>query len=492
MKALARLRELAGERDWLLTFLSVAGVVGLGVLIGQQYLNPDKRVLAISAALLLFGVTWRLDLVAGLGVLMFALPFPRGTVFGSTNLAFLLLLTVVWLLRVTQREAPGASRTPFDAPIAGLLIAYVLSFYNVINVPHAFALANLFVACLMMFYLIVVNVRSREQLRRFHLFQTGATFLIYLFCLWEILMPGRTLIAGWIDLRSASTDLSVANGNYRIGGPWTDFELLSEFAALNTIFFLFQVFQARSTSRRVLFGGMLLFSMVVQFATVTRGGMSALIIGILYLMWLTRRQLRIVPLTIVAGALALVIGVMTTVLHKFTATGDLFSRFEGTTFINGMPDTRAPVWPQAWGRMLEHPLIGHGPHYDVSHGLVLWYWPHDLPLFIGNCFGFFGLAMFVWLMVTFWKKGSPRTDRLDDPDYVEAFLLCARVQLFTFFVDEIKIEYLRNEIYQFQPWLMFSAIAAAAMIRQRATAASVVPAPAAEPVRALTSVPARS
>ena len=492
MKALARLRGLAGERDWLLTFLSVAGVVGLGVLIGQQYLNPDKRILAFSAALLLFGVTWRLDLVAGLGVLMFALPFPRGTVFGSTNLAFILLLTVIWLLRFTQREAPGPSRTPFDAPIAGLLIAYVLSFYNVIDYEHAFPLANLFIACVLMFYLIVMNVRTGEELRRFHLFQTAATFVIYLFCLWEILMPGHTLIAGWIDLRNTSADLSVAQGTYRIGGPWTDFELLSEFAALNTSFFLFQLFQARSMLHRVIFGGMLLFSMVVQFATVTRGGMIALVIGIAYLMWLTRRRLNIVPLTIVAGLLAVVIGVMTTVLHKFTSTGDLFSRLEGTKFINGMPDTRAEVWPQAWGRMLEHPLIGHGPQYDITHGLVLWYWPHDLPLFIGNCFGFFGLAMFVWLMVTFWRNGSPRTDRLDDPNYAEAFLLCARVQLFTFFVDEIKIEYLRNQTYQFQPWLLFSTIAVAAMIRQRTTAAAAIPTPEAPRARGLASVPARS
>lgn len=492
MKVLARLRDFAGERDWLLTFLSVAAVVGLGVLIGQQYVHPDKRVLQISAALLLFGVTWRLNLVAGLGVLMFALPFPRGTVFGSTNLAFVLLLTIVWLLRSTQREAPGFSRTPHDAPIVGLLIAYVISFYNVVDFGRSFMLTNLFIACLLIFYLIVTNVRSAEQLRRFHLLQTGATFVIFLFCLWEIILPGHALIPGWIDLRNTSTDLSAAQGEYRIGGPWQDFELLSEFSALNSIFFLFQILQARSTSRRILFGGMLLFSMVVQFATVTRGGMTALVVGILYLLWLTRRRLNIVPLTIVAGVLTVVVGAMTTVLHKFTSTGDLFSRFEGTKFINGMPESRSEVWPQAWGRMLQHPLIGHGPYFDAKRGLVLWFWPHDLPLFIGNCFGFFGLAMFGWLMVTFWNRSRPRTDRLDDPNYVEAFLLCARVQLFIFFVDEIKIEYLRNVIYQFQPWIFFSTLAAAAMIRQRADGSVAVPAAAPAPVPGFASVPARS
>ena len=489
MRTLARLREFAGERDWVLTILSVAGVVGLGVLIGQQYLQPDKRVIQLAVAIVLFGVTWRLDLVAGLGVLLFALPFPRGTVFGSTTFAFVLLLTVIWLLRYTQREAPGPSRTPFDAPIAAFVIAYVISFYNVVDFGKAFLMSNLFVACLLMFYLMVTNVRSTGQLRRFHLFQTAATSVIYLFCLWEIIFPGHTLIPGWIDLREIS-DASIAQGTYRIGGPWRDFELLSEFAALNVIFFLFQILQARSTTRRVLFGAMLLFSLVVEFATVTRGGMTALAVGVLYMLWLCRRRLNIVPLTIAGGVLAIVIGVLTTVLHKFTVLGDLFARFGATKLVNGMPDSRAEVWPQAWERMMQHPLIGHGPYFDATHGLVLWFWPHDLPLFIGNCFGFLGLAMFVWLMVTFWNRGRPRTDRLDDPDYLEAFLLCARVQLFIFFVDEIKIEYLRNIVYQFQPWVLFSSMAAASMIRQRATAP--VPEPAVAPVRELTPAAARS
>lgn len=491
MRALARLREFAGERDWLLTILSVAGVVGLGVLIGQQYLQPDKRVIQLAAAVLIFGVTWRLDLVAGIGVLLMALPFPRGTVFGSTTLAFVLLLTIVWMLRYTQREAPGPGRTPYDAPLAAFLLCYVISFYNVVDYSRAFMLSNLFLACLLMFYLIVVNVRSVEQLRRFHLFQTAATALIYLFCLWEIAFPGHTLIAGWIDLRNLQ-DASIAQGTYRIGGPWQDFELLSEFAALNAIFFLFQILQARSTTRRVLFGGMLLVSLVVQFATVTRGGMTALAAGIVYMLWVCRRRLSIVPLTIAGGALAAVIGVVTTVLHKFTAMGDLFSRFQETKLVNGMPDSRAEVWPQAWGRMMQHPLIGHGPYYDATHGLVLWFWPHDLPLFIGNCFGFVGLAAFTWLMVTFWRSARPGTDRLDDPDYVEAFLLCMRIQLFIFFVDEIKIEYLRNIVYQFQPWVLFSSLAAAVMIRQRAKAPAALPSAAPAPPPRLAPVSARS
>src|SRR5262245_31527053 len=111
--------------------LNVLLVVAGGVLLGQQYVHPNKRVLPVLVGLIASGLAWRVGMVAGLGVLMVALPFPRGTVFGNTNLALILILLVIWLLRITQRQSPPPRRSPFDVPIVGLLIMYVLSFYNV-------------------------------------------------------------------------------------------------------------------------------------------------------------------------------------------------------------------------------------------------------------------------------------------------------------------------------------------------------------------------
>ena len=58
-------------------------------------------------------------------------------------------------------------------------------------------------------------------------------------------------------------------------------------------------------------------------------------------------------------------------------------------------------------------------------------------------------------------------DGLDDANYTQAFLLAAHVQLFTFLVDEVKIEYLRNPIYIFQVWILFASIVAAYQISKR-------------------------
>jgi hypothetical protein len=467
MNVLARARAAIGERDWIMTTLSVLAVVVIGVVAGLQYVAPDKRILGVSAAVVLFGVAWRLNLVSALGLLIVFLPFPRHTSFGSTNLAFILLLLVIWLLRTTQRQAPGPRRTPLDAPIATLILAYVISFYNVDNtlsLERALTKALLFLGCVLMFFLIVHNVRRVQDLKRFHMFQVAAVCLLYAFALWELAFPGHQLIPGWIDLSNVNVALATSH-TYRVSGPWLDYELLSEYCAINLLFFVFLIAQSRSMTRRVLFTGLLLLSALILFSTVTRGGISALAAGLLYLMYRMRRRIQVVPITIIAViATAVVIGFNFYLSHYTVAAGGIFQRFSETKFVNGLPDSRAAVWPQAFERMMMHPLIGAGPYYSAERGLKLWFWPHNLVLFIGNCFGLFGLGVFSWMIWKFWKLSTPETDRLDDPDYAKAFLLVARAQLVVFLVDEMKIEYLRNSNYEFQPWVMFAGLTSAYMI----------------------------
>src|SRR5258707_170359 len=107
--------RLPGLPGWLVN--GVAVIVG-GVLLGQQYVHPNKRVLPVIVGVIVSGLAWRVGMVAGLGVLVLALPFPRGTVFGNTNLALILILLVIWLLRISQRQSPAPSF--FRAAVYGL------------------------------------------------------------------------------------------------------------------------------------------------------------------------------------------------------------------------------------------------------------------------------------------------------------------------------------------------------------------------------------
>ncbi len=465
----------APRRDWVRAVVAVAIVGMVGVLLGTQIMTPNKRVLAVMAAVVVFAIAWRASMVMGLGFLLLALPFPRSTVFGTTNLAFILILLVIWLLRMSTRVAPWPQRTPADGPIVGLVIAYVISFYNV-NPIHLRLALNNFIAllgCVLLFYLIVNNVRTTRDLKRLHLFQLISLVTVLAIGMWELVNPGQVLIPGWIDFGNAEmrSELNFALHGIRIGGPFFDYELLCEYCGLAIFLLVFLIAQARGPSRKTLLAVLLGVAILSLFATVTRGGFVAATVGAVYLLWHTRRRLKVVPATIVGVAsIALLIGLNFFVSHS-TNAGDLFERLQTTKFIGWMPESRAKTWPEAVDRLMHHPIIGWGPHYDVQHGTEAWFWPHNLYLYVANLIGLVGLSIFLWLMATLWRISRPQGDRLGDPDYARAFLLVGHVQLFTFLVDEIKIEYLRNPIYIFQIWILFASIVAAYQITKREPAA---------------------
>ncbi len=442
--------------------LGVLIVLALGVVIGMQYMTPDKRVLAVMAATVIAGIAWRLDTVSGLGMLILALPYQRGTVFGTTNFAFILLLLLIWLLRVAQRQSPLPRGTPVDIPIVGLLFAYAISFYN-INDPIALgrALQNteLFAASVVLFYMVVNNVRTEDDLARLQTFQAVSITTIMLLAIFELNHPGGVFIPGWIEFRqTVGTEFNLRN--VRVGGPFFDFELLSEFCALNTLLIWFLILRARSFYRRAALTLVLLLDVFVLFATVTRGSVIALVLGIAYLAFRMRRRLGVVQLTLGAAALAAAAVSMNFYVANFTRSGSLGARLHETKFIGIIPDDRIVVWRDAWELFLQHPLIGHGPYYAEQIGTHITFWPHDIYLYLANLVGLLGLGFFVALLFRLFVISKTAVDDPQHPRYSRAFLLVSHVQLVVFMIDEVKIEYLRNSIYQFEVWVMFAVLVA--------------------------------
>lgn len=449
---------------------SVIAVVATGVMLGLQYASPNKRVLSVLAGLVLFGMAWRIDMVSGIGILLLALPFPRGTVFGNTNLAFILLLLVIWLLRFSQGQGNAPRRTPIDTAIAALFTIYVVSFYNVENATHlvrALERFELIAASMLMFYLIVSNLRTEADLKRIHVFQAVSIMTVCALAMWELNHPGEVFIPGWIDFKhTVGTEFNTAN--VRVGASFYDYELLSEYCAINLLLVVFLFARAPSLLARTAYGVLATIVLFVLFTTSTRGSIVSLGVAAVYFPWFVRRRLTVVSFVTLVTAIVGGFFLMDFYVSNFTASGDVFARLQETQFVNGLPDSRAEAWPAAWGRMLEHPLIGHGPFYSSERGLKQWTWPHCLYLYVGNNVGFIGLGIFLWFLWKLWHLSRPPVDDVRSTDYASAFMVVARLQMLVFVVDQIKIEYLRNTVYQFQVWVMFSTIVAGHLIARDA------------------------
>jgi O-antigen ligase len=454
--------------------------IAVGIVLGIQFFMPDKRMIAVIGAILMFGLAWRLDMVAGLGVLAIALPFPRTTVFGSTNLAFIALIAVLWLLRVSQGQCARPRRSPLDAPVLALFVAYVISFYNVttsVGLSRALPIFVLFTAAVLMFFVIVNNLQDERGFRRFLDFQVVSVLLVCLLAVWELNHPGQYFIPGWIGFQTGSVG-EINLHNIRVGSSFYDYELLSEYCALNALLVLFLLLRAETIIRRLAYGLLLPLVLFVLFATVTRGSIIALAIGTAYLIWTSRRRLSFVALVMVGVTLFAGFQSMNYYVANFTRSGSVVSRFgENTTKMVGfLPEARATIWLAAWNRCLEHPFIGHGPYYSVMEGTRTYFWPHNLYLFVANNVGLIGLGIFLWLLWTLLRISRPQTDDLRHGDFMRSYMIIAQSQMIVFLIDETKIDFMRNGNYQLQVWLMFALITAAYQITHTPPAPALGPA----------------
>ena len=452
--------------DWLGRAFAWVLVLSVGILLGFQYWSPHPRIIPVMVAILTFGVAWRLDMAAAISLLVFVLPYPKGTVFGNTNLAFILLVLVIWLLRVSLRLSPRPRASGVDLPILGMFLWYILSFYNVrstdVLVP---ALMNfgLFVACVIYFYLIVNAIRTPRDLQRLHAAQLVTAFIVFAIAALEARIAGHVFIPGLLDFRGTlGTDFNTRD--VRVGASFRDYELLSEYCGITFLLTLFMWVRARSQTQRWLLTLYGLFSLYTLFTTVTRGIVVALAIALPYLFFVIRRRLNAVRFLTGLAAILVISVVMNFFVARYTNSGDLFLRMSETRVVHGVvPEARAGTWLNAWERALVHPILGQGPLYRELPGYELW-WPHNVYLFIANLIGFPGLLFFVLLLAGLVKILRPVVDDLRHASYADAYLIVARTQLFVFMLNEFKIDFLRNPIYIFQVWMWFGTWTAAYLV----------------------------
>jgi O-antigen ligase len=465
--SLPNIRPRPGDRpDWVTPVLVWTLTIVSGVVLGLQYWNPNPRIIPVVVALLVFGIAWRLDMVAAMNLLVFLLPYPKGTVFGSTNMAFVLLVFIIWLLRVSLRMSPAPRWGPVSLPIGLMMLWYVLSFYNV-TTEHALQVALLnfgvVAACVMLYFLIVNSIRTQQDLKRLHMAQMITALIVFVVAALEARLAGKVIIPGLLDF-TATLGHDFNTRDVRVGASFRDYELLSEYCGITFLLAMFLWTRARTQTERWLLALFGLFNLYTMFTTVTRGVVVAMVLVLPYLFYTIRRHLNPVRLMTALLGIAVLVIAMNFLVAKYTNTGDLFLRMSETRVVYGVvPEARAEIWWNAFRRALVHPILGQGPYYAPIWGYSS-VWPHNTYLYIANLIGFPGLLYFLALLFGMVKFLKPVVDNLRHASYADAYLIVARTQLFLFMLNELKIDFLRNPIYQYQVWMWFGTWTAAYLV----------------------------
>lgn len=433
-----------------------AFIVGFAVFAGMQIATPDKRVIQVLAALLLVFFAFKIDSVSALAIATLFLPFPKATSYGNTNVTFVLLIFIVWLYRVTTHRVAPPKRIPAMVPVGLLVISYLISFYNVEHAHYAVAWAKFlaFLSYIFLAYMVVSVIKTEADVRKILLAQMVSCVLVCTFGIYELIHPGTVLIPGWIEFTMTTTR------GTRIGSTFLDYELFGEYCALNIILQTFLFTRATSKSRKVAMALIIGLTATCLFATVTRGALVTMFVGIVTLTWLSRTRVNFQQLVIGVAALVALFFAGDFLISTFTSAGSVLNRLERTEFVGGVPDSRVGAWTYATKYIAEAPLIGHGPYYSIEAGLEQRWWPHNLYLYYASIVGVIGLSFYLWFLWELWKLSRPRAPSLGSGSFLQGARLTFRVMLVQFMIDQTKIEYLRNERYSFFVWFFFGLILA--------------------------------
>jgi len=455
----------------------------LGAFVAMQFfqLTPRYVKLLVGVAFLLAVV--RLPMPRAVTLFCLIFPAPTFIFLADTNVLFIGLLCLMWLIRRTRRQASPAVSTTIDWALCIYLGVHILSFINVSS-PDALgrggAVMQFIVAGVVLFWLIVNAIRTERDLQLLLQALCWTSAFVYLTAIVEWLGQGAQLVPEWFLFRGGHTTIKDA----RIGGIFGFHGLLADWSAM--MFFLHVTMAARAQRRiaRIAYITLAAASLLMIGISVNRGGAIILILGGAMYLWYIRRHLNWPVIVLWTVGVVGIGGLLGIASSAFTDRFLLLGRIAGTQFQRGIPDTRIEAWMLVTRKIPEHWFIGHGPYYDLAGGRnfgVLW--PHSAYLFYLYSTGIVGLATFLWIVLKLYATTRPGSHvNFRRVPISHAALAIGHIWIVMFAIAQIRDEHQRGNVYVYVMWITFGVAIAARQIRRdsvrRARAAAAVAASA--------------
>ncbi len=439
--------------------VAVATGWGLGAMTKRFQLRYFKLVIGVLFAL----AALRLPTHIGVGLFLIIFSYPTMLWIGDTNMILVLFLLALWLGRVTLRYDPAPRRTHLDWAILFYLSTLVLALVHVQNatqLSRSWIVLRHLAAPIGMYFLLVNSLRDERRLlvvtEMFLLGVTSVFFSVFM----QRHFPGLSwLPSGYLSTVSGARLFEVGPGAIRLGGVYTH-ALLADATAIAFVLRIYLAsYYRHKRIMQVYHWVFALLSAYVLSLTGNRGGLLLLVGGVIYYLWLFRRQYS--PARVFAGTalfFLLLVG-SEYLLFRFETEGSLLGRMVRTQIVRGIPETRVVSWGDIWAKIMESPLIGHGLIYRLGEVLQgsMRLWPHNAFLFYLYIGGVIGLLAYLivcgrvisrtWVGHGMSVRGVPLARGLAAVYHVGAL---------QFLAGQMRTDHQRGDVYVYLMWAVFA------------------------------------
>ena len=412
-----------------------------------------QLIVGLFAVVLMFMYSYMGNETRVIQLLMYLIPFqPVVSKYGSVNTGLALLVMAGFILN------KRVSRFPLFSIVLLALFVYLISTALSIRETykdHFFYIVTI-AANVSIFYIIFNYVYRTGKLREaFNMF-FWTNVLVVVYSIIQLKVGYGTLsIMGVEDL-----SLTQNREDARLSGPFNAVGITAEYMVLQSYMLMYMYFHESHTRRKILILAVILANLGVLVATGNRGGLLVLILAAGLFFLLFKHEFGVRRLIKIGAAGFVMFVISATIIVTFTEFNVLFERLSETTVDEGIPDSRAKIWPLAVERIQENPVFGHGPRIrliDENLRIIIGHqfmpYPHSLYLFVLYTLGIVGLMVlslaFVSLLLLFLRRAGNNNE---DP-FVRGIPKLAVLLLVIIAVDQIKVSMLRFILSDFQQYI---------------------------------------
>jgi len=412
-----------------------------------------QLIIALSAGVILFVATYAVSMRIVVWTLLLMIPFQIiDGAYGSSNLVFTYMVGVSFILRGRFVHLPLLGIVIF------IMFSYLLSFSQAprgTSMDHILYLIMI-ISDFIIFYITYNYVRTSGNYRDMWNILAILNLLVLIYCVVLVIVGSSGVqIFGIteLDIGSRREEQGYFSGPFRSVGNFADYMAVQTLISIYALM-RFSTFRMRSFWFLLLAG-----NMAFMVAAGSRGGVVALVIGLMVFLFLFRKELGMRKMLTWLATGSLVFAIAAYVITQFTAYNVLFEKFEGTEFDRGVPDTRQG-WFEIWDQVVEKPVFGHGPRLRLRNeqnrripGYTSIPYPHNAYMYLVATVGLVGLSAYLWFFSALarqYRRGGG--SRAEDP-LLRGLPLLGLAILILFAASQMHIEMFRFTYHDYQQYM---------------------------------------
>jgi hypothetical protein len=440
--------------SWLVLPLAIL----LGAFLASQFFHLTPRYVKLLFAISVLAGLVRLSFHGALALFMVIWTAPTFVFIGDSNVIFIGVIAVIWIVRRSVGALPRRVRTPLDWAIPIYIAFHFVSFLNLGSedaLRGAGETMKFTVMGCLLYILVVDGLRTERHLGlALNALCVTAAFVDVTAIADHYF--GYRLVPEWFIFAPATT-IAVEQGG-RAGGVFGFHGLLADFSAMSFYLQLMLGMRARSRKAKCVYYGLAALSLPMIAITANRGGAVIWALGGFYFLWFHRRRLNWLRFALLAPVAAALVGFSRLLGENVFSRVLVLNRLAQTQLERGVPENRVRVWGTVMRHIPEHLWIGHGPYIDLRRGAGGgMFWPHNAYMFYAYTIGILGLFSYLWILAKVIWLSFPRggVDIRND-SLARVTMTVFHIQIVMFALSQIRDEHQRGNVYYYLMWILFA------------------------------------